>query len=529
MFKLDSLSIKWRLLLIILLVSMVSVLLMTIATLTYGIFNMRENVRQEVENTAAVVAERNRFALKMGNREDVSNNLQTSHFNKSIERICVYDTNGELFAFYPFTADEYSSLDQSMVNRDLTIKEMSARQAIIKKNCPPPTNAYSEFINGKLESMHPIMLNNEHVGDVFLLSNTNQIYVFIRQQLQVMISIFFCTFMVAYLLAIKMQRSISEPILMLSKVARYMSLHKDYSMRAPLPEENGEKYTASMEIRTLIESFNNMLGEMNEREESLHRKNIELERAREQAESANLTKTKFLASISHELRTPLNAIIGFSSIIKSQLFGELNEKYMEYAHDIHESGVHLLEIINDILDLSKAEAGKLILDFEEFDISKAIWKSANILQGRAEWGAVELLIDIPKSTPYIIADRVRFIQIMLNLMSNAIKFTETGGKVRVSVQHQIIGEKRVHFRIDIADTGIGMTNHDITQAMQSFGQVDNTLSRKYEGTGLGIPLSKKLVELHKGSMEIESELGVGTIVHLQFISDPVLLKYRPST
>jgi signal transduction histidine kinase len=268
-----------------------------------------------------------------------------------------------------------------------------------------------------------------------------------------------------------------------------------------------------------------MLQEIEERNSTLQKKNIELDRAREQAETANMSKSRFLASISHELRTPLNAIIGFSSLIRSQFYGQINKKYVEYAEDIHESGVHLLEIINDILDLSKAEAGKLILEMEEFQVLKALQKVFAILEPRAEKAGVTLLIDVPEGLPYLIADHVRFLQIMLNVISNAIKFTETGGRVTVSTRAMPLdNQDGYQFVMCVVDTGIGMRQEDIEKALQSFGQVDADLNRRYEGTGLGLPLTKKLVELHGGTLMIESERNVGTTVTIRLTTHPDALR-----
>jgi signal transduction histidine kinase len=187
---------------------------------------------------------------------------------------------------------------------------------------------------------------------------------------------------------------------------------------------------------------------------------------------------------------------------------------MEYSRDINESGVHLLDIINDILDLSKAEAGKLSLTYEEVHVGKSISKCVTILSERAAKGGVEIRTQVPKIMPALVADRLRFIQVLLNIMSNAVKFTHEGGVVDVSV-HLVETQGEVsHFVIVVQDSGIGMSQGDIEKAFQSFGQVDSGLNRKYEGTGLGLPLTKKLLELHQGTIQIESELGRGTRVTL---------------
>jgi len=239
-----------------------------------------------------------------------------------------------------------------------------------------------------------------------------------------------------------------------------------------------------------------------------HETNLELAKAAASAQAENADKSQFLANISHELRTPLNAIIGFSEIIKTELLPTLAErKYDQYVTDIHSSGVHLLSLINDILDFSKAEAGKLLLEISEVDASKMVQNSMRLVSPRAEAAGVTLVDNLPKDHLIMMIDGKKFKQVLLNLLSNAVKFTPSGGQVSVTAW-QTMGEDTVSFQV--TDTGIGIAPKDISRAMAPFGQVDNTLKRKYEGTGLGLPLTKKFVEIMGGKFIIESELDKGT-------------------
>ena len=241
-----------------------------------------------------------------------------------------------------------------------------------------------------------------------------------------------------------------------------------------------------------------------------HDANLELAAQAASAQAENRDKSQFLANVSHELRTPLNAIIGFSEFIKSERSGPIgNDKYAEYIRDIHGSGVHLLSLINDILDYSKAEADKLELEISEVDATKTVRNSMRLVSPRAEEAQVQLVEEIPREHFILKTDAKKIKQVMLNLLSNAVKFTPAGGMVTVSMWQNIVDGG---LSIEVKDTGIGIAPKDISRAMAPFGQVDNTLSRKYEGTGLGLPLTRKFVEIMGGTFSIASEVGKGTTI-----------------
>jgi two-component system, cell cycle sensor histidine kinase PleC len=233
------------------------------------------------------------------------------------------------------------------------------------------------------------------------------------------------------------------------------------------------------------------------------------QREKNRAEEANQTKSKFLANMSHELRTPLNAIIGFSEIMESGMFGALgSEKYQEYCHDILTSGHYLLEVINDILDMSKIEAGRMKLDMEPLDLSKTLAESLRVVSGRAQDKRLMLDADIEQALS-VVADRRAAKQILVNLLSNAVKFTPEGGKVIV----------RSHLTSDritllIADTGIGIAPQSLARLGRPFEQVESQLSKTYHGSGLGLAIARSLTQLHGGSMKLRSKLGTGTVVRL---------------
>jgi PAS domain S-box-containing protein len=229
--------------------------------------------------------------------------------------------------------------------------------------------------------------------------------------------------------------------------------------------------------------------------------------AKEQAEIASRSKSEFLANMSHELRTPLNAIIGFSTILRDEMYGALgSEKYKEYAADIYESGNHLLSMINDILDLSKIESGKFELREDVFDFNKVIKGSIRIISERARSANLELVTHVGENLPHVLGDERSLKQVLLNLLSNAVKFTPERGQV--TLEASTTPEATLVIRVK--DTGIGMRPEDIPKAMAPFMQVDSSLARQYQGTGLGLPLTKTLVELHGGAFRLESAPGKGT-------------------
>ncbi len=225
------------------------------------------------------------------------------------------------------------------------------------------------------------------------------------------------------------------------------------------------------------------------------------------AEEANQTKSKFLANMSHELRTPLNAIIGFSEIMESGMFGTLgSEKYQEYCHDILTSGHYLLEVINDILDMSKIEAGRMKLDMESLDLSKTLAESLRVVSGRADDKNLVVSADI-EGTISVVADRRAIKQIIVNLLSNAVKFTPDGGKV--TVRSRLLRDSIV---LMIADTGIGIAPHSLERLGRPFEQVESQLTKTYHGSGLGLAIARSLTHLHGGTMRLRSRLGTGTVV-----------------
>ena len=238
------------------------------------------------------------------------------------------------------------------------------------------------------------------------------------------------------------------------------------------------------------------------------RQRRELLESKQAAELANRTKSEFLANISHELRTPLNAVIGFAELMHSEALGPLgNAQYRDYSGDILDAGRHLLSIINDILDLSKLEAGQLSVSLDRVDVAETITSCARLVGERARSAGLSLEIDCPENGLEVFADTRRLKQALINLLANAIKFTPEGG--RVSMKAKALKSGKI--RLTVSDTGIGMSREELEKALTPFGQIDSSLARRYDGAGLGLPLVAAMVEMQNGFFKLESTPGGGTV------------------
>ena len=256
------------------------------------------------------------------------------------------------------------------------------------------------------------------------------------------------------------------------------------------------------------------------REKKFQERTESMERNIEKLKHENVQQSQFLTNFTHELRTPLNSIIGFSGLIKDETLGPLgNSEYGKYANDINNSGVHLLSLINDILDYSKAEVGRLNVNMADCDIIKTIKQCFSIVAPRASESEVDMLQSFSTKHCILKIDQKRFKQVLLNLLSNAVKFTDIGGSVTVSVFTDI---KQDRLYVEVKDTGVGIEEKDIPTVMSLFGQVETDLNRNYEGTGIGLPFAKKLTNLMGGTFELSSKVGLGTRITLGFQYDKAL-------
>lgn len=322
-------------------------------------------------------------------------------------------------------------------------------------------------------------------------------------------------------------RSIVRPILAIEESARKIGQGM-LDQRVPVAT-NDEIGSLAIEFNKMSENLKDYYATLEKkvagRTEELKAANDELVEKKRTLEFANMElveanaiKSQFLANVSHELRTPLNSIIGFSELLLEKAFGDLNDRQMQYVEFVHSSGGHLLQLINNILDLSKIEAGRMGVVMEDFPILETIGEILGILKPVAHQRNITIESKTAIASPMIRADRVKFKQILLNLLNNAVKFNVDGGEI--SVDWEIIeepsGMKMERFYVfKIRDTGIGVKKEDIPKLFKEFEQIDSSFSREYGGTGLGLALTKRLVELHKGSVWVESEPGVGSTFYVK--------------
>ncbi|MBF0129680.1 MAG: HAMP domain-containing histidine kinase [Alphaproteobacteria bacterium] len=267
---------------------------------------------------------------------------------------------------------------------------------------------------------------------------------------------------------------------------------------------------ASPPLMRMLTAYGEAFREQLEQQRSVE---TQLLHAKDAAELASRAKSDFLAGMSHELRTPLNAIIGFSDIIASEIFGPIGtERYREDARNIGEAGRHLLELISDILDISKMGSGQLALDETDIDLMEVIPACTRMLKIRAEEAGLRVIIDVAPGLPRLRADALRVKQMLLNLISNATKFTSAGGTISVTAHEN----EKDEIVISVTDTGIGMSSEDIPRALSPFVQLDSVMTRRYGGPGIGLALVNSLIELHDGTLEINSQPGIGTEATLRF-------------
>ncbi len=492
-----DISVKYKITAISLLTSYVVLVLASVVFVGVEWMGDRRAIGQELETIADIIGNNSTAAIVFDDRDGAEEILAALRAKPNIEWAYLYRADGTVLAKYvadaPKGRPSASEYDEERID---------AHPALLESDGTRANNLV--FSYRSIDLYRPIHLDGKAIGAIFIRSDLEQVYASIATYIRIAALVILLSCVLAFLLISQLHKVVTQPILHLLDTIRVVSANQDFSVRA-------KKHGAD-ELGVLIDGFNMMLARTQTHDQSLRV-------AHDRAEAANRAKSEFLANMSHELRTPLNAILGFSEIIKDDMCGAAGAvKYRDYASNIHESGRHLLDLINDILDLSKVESGGGELQEEVVEIHEFVRSIAALVTGRAEEGGVEVALDVPDEISAVRADRRKLKQILVNLLSNAIKFTPTGGKVTLRIWSN--AESGYVFRI--IDTGIGMALKDIPKALTPFQQIDGALERKYEGTGLGLPLAKALVEMHGGSLDLQSAVGVGTTVTVRFPAERIV-------
>jgi signal transduction histidine kinase len=486
-----SLSIRYKLLAIAMITATLSLLILAAAFIFYHTYVARTSLQRELTAAAEIIGRNSTAALLFGDRKAAEETLEALRARPDIIGASIENAQGEVFARIGSAA---------------------------------PASP-----GGTMTVAVPVENNGERIGRIRLWSSLDRLTeeqstFWMFAALAAIVAV-----LAGFALSTLLRPIIMRPLDLLAGAMADVSRNRDYGVRVPT--------TTRDELGIVVDGFNFMLAEierqhrelehyrttleaqveertaaLSESNEQLKRTIEEVHAARLQAEAASQAKSEFLANMSHELRTPLNAIIGFSDLMKSEILGPIqNTTYAGYVGDIHFSGKHLLDVINDILDVARHESGKMDLHEDVLPVEQIVDEALRVVSPQALRAQVALIWSPPvPALPPLRCDRVRVRQMLLNILSNAIKFTEPGGTVEVK------GELGAGVELTVRDTGIGIDPGDISRIMTPFGQIAPVYTRNHQGTGLGLVLTKALIERHGGRLTLYSAPGVGTTVRLSF-------------
>jgi signal transduction histidine kinase/DNA-binding response OmpR family regulator len=475
------------------LVSGAALLLACSAFFAYDFYTFRAGIVRNLSLEAEIIGSNTVSALLFDDPQSADKTLSALAISPSIMNAAIYRPSGQLFANYARKSGEAPP----------SLHQVTKGQ----------TTAHW-FENNQIILVDSIVLDGKNVGFVSIRSDLQDINTRLRSYTLITAIVLLISLVVALLISEASQRVISKPIVQLAQTAQTISQEKSYSIRAATTESRDE-------VSTLIDSFNEMLDQIQQRDTALLRAHDELEKRVEErtgqlaaankelelrnreVERATQLKSRFLASMSHELRTPLNAIVGFSDLLSEQTAGELNPKQLRFVYHIKQGSTHLLQLINDILDLSKIEAGQLEFRYEDFEVKDALPEVLSTIRPLALAKNITVQESIDADL-HVCADRVRFKQVLYNLLSNAVKFTANGGRVQIECY-----KKGALIDVSVSDNGVGIRPEDHKLVFEEFRQVEGSPGSQ-EGTGLGLAITKRLVEQQGGTISLVSELGKGS-------------------
>jgi len=506
----QSLSIKRKLTLITMLTSSIALILSSVSFLIYDLVAFRHLLSQDLMTQAEIIGYNSAGAMEFKDEPAATATLSALTAKEDIVTAVLYKPDGKIFAQY-FRGNK-------------TVPAL----------LPSHLEGKGYRFDGEyLDVFHDVTLNGEHLGTLFLQSDMRQWNQRAKRYANILIVFVLVSGLFAFLVSSKLQGLISKPILHLEDTMRMVSTNKNYAVRAT--KSYGD------EIGRLIDGFNTMLSEIQQRDTVLQSTNGELKtrtqeleeevfqrkqaqeellKAKHAAEEANRAKSTFLANMSHELRTPLNAIIGYSEMLEEEARDTSKIENIQDLRKIQSAGKHLLSLINDVLDLSKIEAGKMGLHLETFDVTQITEEMVTTLQPAAAKNANSIHVHVGDDVNTMRGDVTKVRQILFNLLSNACKFTDHG-TVTLDVDQIKAGEREwIQFRV--SDTGIGISPKQKENLFQEFAQADASIARKYGGTGLGLAITHRFVQLMKGRINVESETGQGSIFTVQLPAQAVI-------